>query len=146
MELIVFELRANAVFQQMTPLKNQLIYAVRPHLIKYGSPTGTLALQILDTNGKVEAQSASMNISQIPGNYWHGYQEFQINAAVLANNDFRVALVGGGGYTFSETAYIGWCSGFDLGKYPGTYGNAKGSNSPLDLEIWGYEEQKRGFA
>jgi hypothetical protein len=144
--LLIEEVRSTPLFQQLTPLRDSVIYAVRPHLVKYGAPTGTLTLQILDTNNEVQFQSSPLDVTTISAsNYWHGYQTFNIKAAVKKNNDFRVGLVAGGGYSFSESAYIAWANGYDLGKYAPTYPKPYGLNAPRDLEVWDYYEQKRGF-
>lgn len=147
MKLIVYELDG-VVFQEITPIgKNQMISAIRPHLYKHLAPTGNLKIQVQDTNGRVIQESNTVAISDISSaNYFHGYVRFDINIGLMVNRTYRIALVPSGGYTFSESAYIGWCGGFDLGKYEEDYTVNSTFDYGLDMEIWTLQEQTKGGA
>jgi hypothetical protein len=54
---------------------------------------------------------------------------------------YSLKLVGTG-YSFSEPAYVGWCNGYDLGKYDSTTVPADIYQSPLDLEIWNVQKNE----
>lgn len=144
MQLIVDELYSTTAQQITVGPKDIQLYAIRPHLIRYQQPTGSLQIQILDQVGRLVDSSETIAISAIgSGNYWHGYQRFLITTELKANSVYQIALVASGGYLFSETAYIGCCLDFDLRKVPATYSPNTGINSALDLEIWDTEEFRR---
>jgi len=137
MKLMVSELTASNIDQVVTPEKNTIVEAIRPHLYRHNMPTGSLKLQIRTAADALVAESEVINISDIGSlSYFHGYIRFYINAYLQKNVPYTIRLIGQGGYTFTESAYIGWCGGFDLGKYPVPTVIAESFNQPLDLEIW----------
>jgi len=136
MKLIVHELATSLVQNLISP-RNVFCVALRPHLVRYGNPTGTLKMQILDTSNNVLADSETLNISSIGSNtYWHGVIRFYIDYGLRKDTEYKFKLVAGGGYSFSESAYIGWCNDYDLSKYDTDYTPSSFIDRPLDLEIW----------
>lgn len=137
MKLIVHELEDVGLTQELTADRNMIVEAVRPHLYRHNFADGTLKLQILDQTDTVIGESDPVNISDIGSQaFFHGPVRFDINAGLKKNQTYKFKLVGEGGYSFSESAYIGWCNGFDLGKYAPTYTPEAMINYPLDLEVW----------
>lgn len=136
MKLIVNELKSGLLYQELTPTKNTIVSAIRPHLYIQNIPTGSLKIQILDQNNELIAESETIAISSITSSsYYHGYVRFYIDFYMQANVTYRIRLVGSS-YSFSESAYVGWCNSFDLAKYPLNYTPSNSTNYPLDLEIW----------
>ena len=89
----------------------------------------------------VIATSETIAISTITSSlYFHGYVRFYIDALLAANTNYFIALRSTG-YTFAESALVGWCSDFDLRKYPVASGL---TDNPMDTEIWGYKSVTRG--
>lgn len=145
MNLIVFELE-DSIYQEMMPVDtSQFVSAIRPHIYKHNAPTGTLTIQVQDQNGRMIKESDVVNISDISSaNYFHGYIRFDITIGLMIGKTYRIALVAAGGYTFSESAYIGWCNGYDLGKYNLSYESNSTFEEPLDMEIWSLQEVTKG--
>ncbi len=149
MRLIVHEL-VTTLYQEITvgafPI---MVEAIRPHLLvfnKAGLGAGTLTVRILDANGKRVAVSETLNIADLTTlAYAHKYYRFYINAGLRAGATYRVALVAGGGYTFSEAAYIAWCNGWEHRRNSSSY-NFGEADAPLDFEIWERKEFRRGVA
>jgi hypothetical protein len=136
-KLIVHELKASALVQQMTPTKNVSVVAVRPHLYRHNFATGSLKIQITDDSDAVIAESNELAIDDLGTmDYAHGYYRFDINAVLRSGVTYKFKLVGGDGYSFDESAYVGWCNGYDLGKYPMDVTPTDSLNYPLALEIW----------
>lgn len=135
MKLVVHELQATELSQSYTPERNVIVHAIRPHLYKHNAPAGTLKLQIY--NGvTLVGESDPVTIASIStANYFHGYVRFDLSCGLKRDTAYTFKLVGSG-YTFSESAYVGWCGGFDLGKYPATYTPESLLKYPLDLEVW----------
>jgi hypothetical protein len=135
-KLVVFEL-VELLYQEITPDKNTLVEVIRPHLYKHNNPNGTLYLQIQDLGGQLVAQSPiGLTASEISlSDFYHGYISFELKVHLMKDVTYRLALVSTD-YCFSEAAYIGWCSAYDLKKYPSDYSPDIGFNAPLDLEIW----------
>jgi hypothetical protein len=144
MKLVVHEL-VTELKQKITATVDQNVYSIRPHLYKNLAPAGSLTIEVRDENDLLIAESSSLSIGSIPsGNYYHGYVEFMIDCQMKANTDYYVALVPNG-YTFSDSAFIGWCNDFDLSKYASDDVLAIGANAPLDMEIWAKREQGRAY-
>jgi hypothetical protein len=136
MKLIVHELEASGLVQELTATKTTNIYAVRPHIYRHNFPTGSLKMQILDTSDNLIGESAEVTIASIgSADFFHGYVRFLFSCGVTKDTSYKFKLVSTGGYSFNESAYIGWCNGYDLGKYDTTYTTSI-INTPLDLEVW----------
>lgn len=135
MKLCVAELDTE-LFQAITPSQNTFVEAIRIHLYRHNAPAGSLSVRIADTNGRSIAVSDTVAISSIPsGNFYHGYIRFLIQCSLKKSEQYRVYL-NSSGYSFSESAYIGWCNDFDLRKYPTAYTPSSALAAPLDLEVW----------
>ena len=150
MKLIVDELGmqgTNELFQEITVGdSSRNVTNIRPHLYRHNSPTGSLRIDVRDLNGEIAKSSATVLISAIdPGNdFFHGEIKFDIDFSFRVGETYRIYLVGVG-YTFSESAYIGWCRDFDLSKYPKDYTPGVGMNSSLLMELWDNRFSREGF-
>ena len=136
MKLIVNELKTS-LFQEITPSKTTQVEAVRINLYKHNNPEINLTIEIHNSNGGLIAASddsfSSSEISSSP--FFHGFIRFKIKAQLMKNTPYRIVLKASG-YAFSESAYIGWCSSFDLPVYEPSYETLGNFHSPLALEIW----------
>lgn len=139
MKLIVEDLSSGIVEQKFTtgdfPVN---LVAVRPHMYKHLAPAGSIVMQLRDASGSLLKSSDALTIASITaasGNYFHGLIKFDLKAGLLPNTTYRFRMTTTG-YTHSESAYIGWCRDFDLGRYDATYTSDTGLNAPLGLEIW----------
>lgn len=140
MRLLVDEL-SDKLYQQITATKSCDLVAIRPHLYKHNFPTGTLQVLLEDENGKLIASSNVVDMDDLAVlAFAHKYYRFDIFQPIKQGLIYRVALVSGGGYAFSEAAYIGWCRDYDLRKYQATYTPNTGINSALDFEAWELKE------
>lgn len=137
MQLVVHEIKADGVSQQVVPTRTMLLSAIRPHIYKHGSPTGSLIVQVCATDGTVIAESDPLTISSIStATYFHGYVRFDVKASLRRNASYLIKVMSGDGYSFSESAYCGVCSDFDLNKYTKQYTPTGYNDDPLDLEFW----------
>jgi len=144
MKLVVIELGNSLVQKIATGSKAIQLYAIRPHLYRHNAPVGSVTVQVQDMLGNVIGSSDTIAISSIgSGTYWHGYQRFLISTMLQKNTSYQIALVASGGYTFSESAYVGWCNDFDLRKVPATFTPNFGTNGALDMEFWETKEFTR---
>ena len=137
MTLVVYELEAAGLTQEVTPSKNTIVEAVRPHIMIHDCDTGSLSIEIYDSGDSLIATSNSVDISSISSAaYYHGYVRFNINAYLAKNETYSLKLVGAGGYSFSPASYAGWVNGYDLAKYPLAYTPGSSLSFPFDYEIW----------
>ncbi len=135
MKLCVAELESE-LFQVVRPKANTLVEAIRIHLYRHNSPEGSLSVRVADLNGRSIAVSDTVLISAIPSKtFYHGYVRFLIQCSLKKNEQYRVYL-NSSGYSFNESAYIGWCNDFDLRKYDTEYTPSSALAAPLDLEVW----------
>lgn len=146
MILEIYELTTNsgvdALSQTLTNESAITVNALRPHLYISGPPAGSLYMEILNSSSTVIATSETVAISSITSSlFFHGYVRFYIDAILAADTEYSFALRSSGGYTFQESAFVGWCSDYDLRKY--TLGSGLSAN-PMDLEIWSLNLVTRG--
>jgi hypothetical protein len=143
MTLIVHELGLDTTptYQELKPTKNTIVKAIRPHILKYGNPSGSLQVRIADTTGATIATSESVSIDDISdATYFHGFIKFEVDAYLREDTTYRIYIEGISGYSFSESAYCGVCKEFENKKYQANYPN-NDFNSALDIEIWEKKEQ-----
>ena len=134
--LIVSECKPS-VYQPIKADKNMHVFAIRPHLYIHGSPAGTIKVQVQDANGYVVAESATQVITSLKAlAHAHYYIRFDVKASLIKNISYRLAVVCGGGYSFSESAYVGVCLDWDRTKINMAYTPANSYQTPLDFEIW----------
>ncbi len=141
MYLVVSELTTTIYQEILVGSRDIQLVAIRPHLMKFKTATGSLNLSIYDVNGNKISSSESIAISAISAaNYWHGYQRFYISTQLKSATKYRIQLESTGGYSFSESAYIGWCGDYDLRKVPALYSPNGGTAGALDMEFWEYAD------
>lgn len=144
MQLIVHEL-STVLDQKITTTRVCHLAHIRPHIYKHNSASGSLKVQVLDTNKKLIAESNAVAVSSVSAvAYFHGYIRFDINVSLAANTSYYIRLASTGGYSFSESNYIGWVSGHDLGKYSATYSPSSGPSAALDIEFWERRKPSKG--
>lgn len=136
MKLIVNECKPDA-YQVVTPDEKVFVVAIRPHLYIHGAPSGNIKVQIQDTNGLLIAESSTQTITSLKTlTYAHGYVKFDLDANLTDESSYRIVVVCGGGYAFSESAYVGVCRDWDNTKTTLGYTSNGAYTSPLDIEIW----------
>lgn len=137
MKLLVHELTASGLEQVMVATDTCILVAVRPHIYRHMIPSGSLAIEVRDGDDNLLATSESVAINSIgSANYYHGYVRFFVNVGIVSGQTYKFKLVSSGGYTFNESAYIGWCNSFDLSKYDSSYTPTNSFYQPLDMELW----------
>lgn len=139
MTLIVHELGMSAepTYQELKPLKNTVVESVRPHIIRYANPAGSIRVRIADSTGATIAISNAVPVASIgEGTYWHGFIRFDVDAHLRKDTTYRIYIEGVSGYSFSESDYIGVCKEYENKKYPASYSPSADFDSALDLEIW----------
>lgn len=138
MKLVVFELLDSSTLEQsMRATRNVNVRAIRPHIYRHNFPSGTLRIQIFNSDDEMVAESETIEIEDIAlDDFFHGYVRFYVDAFLKKGEEYRFVLVGDDGYSFSESAYCGWVSGYDLAKYSPVTPPDTNLKSILDLEIW----------
>ena len=152
MQLILQELGISAPFDELVQTitapsdRDLTVTAIRPHLYKHNAPSGNLKLQILDSTATtVIAESEEILITDISAaNYFHGYVRFYIDARLAKGTDYVCRLLSTGGYSFSESDYIGLCLDYDLAKYAKSYTPGNNYETAYDLEIWEKKDVRKG--
>lgn len=135
MTLLVTEL-IGTVSQSVVPSKNDNVQAIRVGLYKHNNPAGSFKLEIQNAEGKLIASSNNLSAADISSsNFYHGLIKFEINVHLKKNQEYKIVLTSTG-YSFSESAYIGWCNTFDLSSYSPSYEVINNIYSPLRLEFW----------
>ena len=139
MTLGLIELNSDNLKQEVRSTRAQHIAHIRPHVLKFDSPSGSIAMQIQDVNGKIIATSNFLTGAQISSaTYFHGYIRFDINASLSSDTVYNISMRSTGGYSFAEANYFGWILEHnDFRKYqPKTGIDIDGMSSALDFEVW----------
>lgn len=122
--------------QEITPTKNISVEAIRPHILKYGNPAGSLIVNLKDTNGKLIKASTAVTIASISAsNYFHGMVRFYLSAPLKSGVTYIIEL-SASGYSYAASDWIGWCNDFDLRVVDPDFSPAGGTSAPLHLELW----------
>lgn len=153
MKLIVWELGLDGVNESLKETysltKDTDLYAVRAHLMIYGAPAGTVYMQIWHaTENKVIKQSDSHTITSLKSNtYAHGMYRFVFNVN-LKSGTYRFVLRSSGGYSYSSSAFVGWCAHRELRRVSTPEGTEEfgGFSEPKGLEFWEYNKLNKGIA
>lgn len=141
MTLLVNEILSDAVYQAITPKRNKLLGAVRPHLYIKNRPAGTIKIEVTTSDGTLIAESASQTIASITAsNEYHGYVTFYINASLRKDQTYLVRVVCAG-YIFNEAGYCAVCNDYDFRKYSTALPIVHPRLAPLDLEIWSISQK-----
>ena len=137
--------------QEMTCNENSFLSAVRIHVYRHRFPTGSVKMQILDTNKRLMGESETLAISSLDVDtgttgldFFHGIVNFDFNLPIKSGVNFFLRMVGTAGYSFSETAYIGWVNGFDLRKLDADYTPNDNEKAALLWEPWVRRRTLRG--
>lgn len=129
MKLLVNELKTE-IAQAVSGDGFAVVEAVRLHLYKHGAPAGSLFVEIRDEHGQMIATSEVIPIESLSESlYFHGQIRFFISAYLRPSAVYQIVLCSTG-YSFNESAYVGWCCDFDFNTYP------KNSKYAQDYEIW----------
>lgn len=149
MKLIVHELTALNISQEIqTEDKVILLEALRPHLYKHNNPAGSLYMEIRSEADALLFTSETITIQSIHDAvgdaYFHGPTRFYIDASLAPNTKYNVILKSTG-YTFNESAYIGWCNGYDLKVVENSYTPAGDPADALIVEFWERKKLKKGI-
>ena len=158
MKLLIEELATSgSLFQEITVGDDNIFLTnVRLHLYKHGHPPGGVTCEIQDTNGRTIKASAAVTVSAIDADitptssdFFHGLVRFTLDTPLKKNTNYRVALIAGGSYAFSEaaaptTGYLGWCKDYDLRKIDTDYSPDTGFNSAFIHELWAKVIKRKG--
>ena len=121
------------------------MYAVALRLYRHSTPSGTISVELRDASGgKIDASSATTITDIGSGNYWHGYYRFLLDVGLRKNTTYQLVLTSSG-YTFQESAYVGWCNDFGVVTRTHGYSPAQGVSGPLDFKLWVREKVTRGL-
>lgn len=136
MRLLVHECN-NEVYQEISPTRNINMENIRPHLYIHGSPSGTVNVEFRDSNDRLIKAGTPQTITSLKTDtYAHGYYNFPLKVHLKKSQTYRVAIVCAGGYSFSESAYVGICVDWDNSKTTRTYTADSDEQKQLDFEIW----------
>lgn len=127
----------NSVYQSIRTTRHIDLVALRPRLYLHGSPSGTIKVAVQNSSGLTIAESSDQTITDLKTNtYAHGYYRFYITASLVKDEDYRFCVICGGGYSFSESAYVGVCTDWDSTKSQLDYTPSSAFEYPLDFEAW----------
>lgn len=86
--------------------------AVRPYLLMYNSPSGTFTLSLKEgatTHASVNFTSAEIKSDLSTSNdYAYLWKTLQFSNPVFLSKGSYSLVLSSSGYTFSESAYLGW--------------------------------------
>lgn len=115
MRLYVEEIRAVPLVQEFTRTDAAIVTFFRLHLYKHLSPAGTFVVSLTDMDDNILAtcsqslaQMQTLGNAQLQANYFHGQVTFQLDKAVVLKPGTYKLQLSATGYTYVDTAFIGW--------------------------------------
>lgn len=130
--------------QKITTTRNLSVEAIRPHLLKYASPSGSVKMNVRDVSGYLIATSNTVAISALSASaYFHGVIEFDIDVS-LKNGVTYIIELASTGYTYGSSSFIGWCNDFDLRCNDVSYSASGSISAALRMELWERKQVIRG--
>lgn len=135
MRLIATEWVLDPLKQRITASKPVIGSAIRPHILKVGNPAGSMRILVQDTLGNTLYTSASVAISALGVDHFHGVVKFDVEFGFEENQSYDIVL-DTVGYTFGASDYISWCLDYDLRVYDLDYTTNSVLFSPYKMEIW----------
>lgn len=137
MQLVVSELITN-LSQEVVATSNLNIEAIRPRLLKYGSPAGSLLLNVKDANNKKIVSSETISIASIStADYFHGLVRFYVDVSFKSGSTYIIELASTG-YTYNSSHWVGWIFDYDMRVVDGPNGAVH------QLELWERKQVRRG--
>jgi hypothetical protein len=120
--------------QVFTATKRINVAAITPWIYKHLSPAGTFTMEITQgsttwTSTGVTSADIEANSDATPTNYFHGYYRFDFSGPIVINPGSFTVRLNSSGYTFSESAYIGWVKPHENKLVEEGYTLAPGSQS-----------------
>lgn len=76
------------------------------HILKYGSPTGTMRLELLDADTDT-LTTADVLLSALPTDYFHGLVRFDLKYQLRKNTNYYLNLNSAGGYSYGTNDFFG---------------------------------------
>lgn len=143
--LVLEELKASTLEQELTVNKRSVLRAIRPNLYFHNDPAGTYTIKI--KNGSTELASKSLTMAEIisgaswtTGQYHHGVITFDLSGSEIVLNKgvtYTIEL-SASGYSFSESSYVGWIKEYENLKNTYTGSTSDAFSLPFSYEIWSY--------
>lgn len=139
--LVVDELKTTLtqeVTLNLTP--RQHLAAVRPHLYVHNNPAGTFTFAVLNAADAVLTSDTftSADVYTALGtsdDYAHAYFTISFEYRHLPPGTYKLRL-SSSGYTFSESAYLGWVRDHEDLIVPLDYTPSDDSENPLSYQVW----------
>ena len=143
--LAVEELKTTLTQDILIGVSNLNVEAIRPRLYKHNTATGSVTIEVRDTNGETIKASNTIAISALSAAaFFHGFIQFDINIGLKAETTYQIALVPSGGYSFGESAYVGWVLDHEDPQVGIGYSAPNnGFSSPRSLQLWTRDKLER---
>ena len=119
--LLLHELREGETLTQTFTTNERIAMAgIRLYLYKHLSPVGNFTLTIKYNTTELASATVTSaimeaNDSNITAtNYYHGFIRFDLDSNVILDENIIYTLeLSGSGYTYSDSAFIGWVKEFE---------------------------------
>lgn len=139
MKIIVDELKTT-LSQSFSVYKREHLGAIRPFLYKHLSPSGTFTFSIIQNATTLGSKNfTSADIEALDGvtalNYYHGAFRVLFDNPIVLNPGTVEIKLSHSGYTFSESAYLGWIREHErtVNQFTDTGNDFQ---NPLAVELW----------
>lgn len=142
MKINVNELTSE-ISQVFSITRRHSLHTIGPYLYKHLSPSGTFTFSIIQNATTLGSKSfTSADIETIDGvtasNYFHGAYRLTFANPIILNPGQVTVKLTSSGYTFSESAYIGWIREHERTVNAFTDTGNDWQN-PLAVEFWTYQ-------
>ena len=134
MKFLYNPVRSTALKQRITLSRDANLVFIRPHILRSGTPSGNVKVQLFDQSGQLIRESAEVVISTIGTlSNAHGYVRFSTPFVLRKDLSYEIGIIGASGYTYSDTAHIGFIrANNDFRKVT----NDVPGSLEFDIELW----------
>lgn len=142
MSTIVYEeLKAVELEQEILIEKRIILKGIRLHLIKIGTPTGSIRLTMYDSDLTYTTKTIPLTdfaANGITATYFHGMVYFQFDNEIILTKAKKIKfkLEGISGYTYANTNHIGWIKEFENRIAPTISEVTDFSLAPFGIELY----------
>lgn len=146
MTTLVVEQLETTLSQEFTVTSNRRaqLYAIRPYLYMHNTPLGTFSLELKRGSDVLTTKTFTCSDIQsdlsTANDYAHIYKALLLDSPVMIEKGTYTLELSASGYSFSESAYLGWIREYENQFYTvsGNYNNS--FELPFSFQLFEFRE------
>lgn len=143
--LVLDEIRDGKILtQEFESKKRARVFGIRPNLYFHNIPSGDVLLEIKNGSEVLGSKQISVtdlrSSASVTDNFAHGYFLFEFDKPIaMRAKTYNIEVSGVNGYTFSDSAYLGWIKEHDPLKVNTGPNLGDPFKNAFSYQLWRYE-------